>query len=116
MNENTVHQLLKVQVNLFQKHFFLHQLTNNMTKDCSLNCKFNTFKLQAQNTLRTYSEHVVYINCSECQNKNNLCTQHVLSLEFSCIGNSMNNLLSYYGLVDARISASEKDLPVQFTN
>ena len=27
-------------------------------------------------------------------------------------GNSMNNLLSYCGLVDARISASEKDLPV----
>ena len=24
----------------------------------------------------------------------------------------MNNILSYYGLVDARISASEKDLPV----
>ena len=24
----------------------------------------------------------------------------------------MNNLLSYFGLVDARISASEKDLPV----
>ena len=27
-------------------------------------------------------------------------------------GNSMDNLLSYGGLVDARISASEKDLPV----
>ena len=27
-------------------------------------------------------------------------------------GNSINNLLSYSGLVDARISASEKDLPV----
>ena len=27
-------------------------------------------------------------------------------------GNSMNSLLSYCGLVDARISASEKDLPV----
>ena len=26
---------------------------------------------------------------------------------------SMNNLLSYCGLVDARITASEKDLPVQ---
>ena len=26
--------------------------------------------------------------------------------------NSMNKLLSYHGLVDARISASEKDLPV----
>ena len=28
-------------------------------------------------------------------------------------GKSMNNLLSYFGLVDARISASDKDLPVQ---
>ena len=27
-------------------------------------------------------------------------------------GKSMNNLLSYCGLVDARIRASEKDLPV----
>ena len=27
-------------------------------------------------------EHGVYINCSECQN--NLCTQHVVSLQFSC--------------------------------
>ena len=27
---------------------------------------------------------------------------------------SMNNLSSYCGLVDARISASEKDLPVRF--
>ena len=33
------------------------------------------------------SEHVVYINCFEYQNKNkksNSCTQHVLGLEFSC--------------------------------
>ena len=29
-------------------------------------------------------------------------------------GNSINNLLSYCGLVDARISTSEKDLPVLF--
>ena len=27
-------------------------------------------------------------------------------------GNSINNLLSYCGLVDARIKASDKDLPV----
>ena len=27
-------------------------------------------------------------------------------------GNSMKNLLSYCGLIDAKISASEKDLPV----
>ena len=32
---------------------------------------------------------------------------------WSSHGNSMNNLLSYCGLVDARISASDKDLPVQ---
>ena len=44
-------------------------------------------------------------------NQNNLCTQHVLSMFLAC--NSLNNLLSYCGLVDARISASEKDLPVQ---
>ena len=31
----------------------------------------------------------------------------------SFYGDSMNNLLSYFGLVDARISASEKYLPVQ---
>ena len=30
------------------------------------------------------SELVEWINCSECQSKNNLCTQHVLSLQFSC--------------------------------
>ena len=43
--------------------------------------------------------------------QNNICTQHVLNLYF--LGNLMNNLLSYCGLTDARIRASEKDLPVQ---
>ena len=38
----------------------------------------------------------------------------VLGCEFSCteLVNSMDNLLSYCGLVDEKISASEKDLPV----
>ena len=36
--------------------------------------------LPVQDMKTTSSEHVVYINCFECQNKNNLCTQHVLSL------------------------------------
>ena len=41
---------------------------------------------------------------------------HVLPMFCTCSfhGNSMNNLLSYCGLVDARISAFEKDLPVNF--
>ena len=36
------------------------------------------FDLPVQYMKTTSSEHVVY--CFECQNKNNLCTQHVLSL------------------------------------
>ena len=48
---------------------------------------------------------IVFCICFDIQN--NLCIQHVLSLQFSC-----TELLSYCGLVDARISASEKDLPV----
>ena len=63
-----------VQVNLFQKHLFLYQLTHNMTTDCSLNYKFNTWKFQAQ----TWGEHVVYKNCSECQKQ--FCIQHVLPM------------------------------------
>ena len=41
------------------------------------------------------------------------CSAQVLPMFCACSfhGNSMNNLLSYCGLVDARISASEKDLP-----
>ena len=59
----------------------------------------------------TTSEHVVYINCFEWQNKKmyKTCSELVVSMYWT--GKSMNNLLSYCGLVDARISASEKDLP-----
>ena len=42
-------------------------------------------------------------------------SEHVPSLQFSCTelsSNSMNNHLLYCWLVDARISASDKDLPV----
>ena len=51
-----------LQVNICQKHLFLHQLTHNMTADCSLNYEFNTLKFHGQNMLRTKK-------CSECQNK-----------------------------------------------
>ena len=34
-----------IQVNLCQKLLFLHQLTHKMTTDCSLNYKFNTWKV-----------------------------------------------------------------------
>jgi hypothetical protein len=74
--------------------------------------------------LRTCWEHVVYMNCSECQNKNKK-TIYVHNMFSTCseLGifmywtrNSMNNLSSYCGLVDVRISASEKDLPVRFSS
>ena len=72
-----------------------------MTRDRSLNSPKNTS-----------SEHVVYKYCFECQNKSKkkFCTQLVLNLYFG--GDSMNNLLSYCGLTDARMRASEKELPV----
>ena len=70
--------LMEVQVNLFQKHFFLHQLTHNMTSTVHENCKLRTYSEHAQNML------CMYINSSECQNKNNLCTQHVLSMFWAC--------------------------------
>ena len=56
-------------------------------------------------------------NCSNyCLNVKNTkkkyiyCTKHFLNLYFW--GNSMNNLLTYCRLTDARMRASEKDLPV----
>ena len=40
-----------IQLNLFQKHSFLNQLTHNTMTDCSLNYEFSARKLQVQNML-----------------------------------------------------------------
>ena len=64
----------------------------------------------------TKSEHVAYINCFELsiqkqkQKQNNLFSEFVVFMYWT--RDSMNNFLSYFGLVDARISASDKYLPV----
>ena len=62
--------------------------------------------------LFAWEEHIVYRNCSDCQKQflYTTCSPHVLSLEFSSC-KSVNNLSSYCGLVDAKIRASDKDLP-----
>ena len=60
----------------------------NMTTDCSWNYHEN-YKH------RTWVEHVLTMFCA--------CSFN---------GNSMNNLLSYCGLIDTKIRASDKDLPV----
>ena len=71
-------------------------------------------ELEVQYMKITSSEHLVYTNCSECRNKKQFmyttCSELVIFMYWT--RNSMNNLLSYCGLVDVRISASEKDLPV----
>ena len=73
-----------IQVNLFQKHVLLHQLTHNMTKYCSLNYKFSAWKFEAQNMLTLH----VYINSSECQNKNKqfvytTCSEHGIFMHWT---------------------------------
>ena len=50
----------------------------------------STWKFQAQNMGKTWVEHVVYISCSECQNKNKkqfvytTCSHHVLPMFWAC--------------------------------
>ena len=67
--------------------------------------------LPVQYIKTTSSEHVVHINCAFVLTFRMIYEHNML---WACkSGKSMNNLLSYCGLVDARIGASEKDLPVQ---
>ena len=96
-----------LQVNLCQKHLFLHQLTQNMTKDCSLIYQVLHEKIQAQNMLFTY---IVFLFWHSEQFMYTTSSVLVIFIYWTC--KSMKNLLSYFGLVDARIRASNKDLPV----
>ena len=64
-----------------------------------------TWKLQAQNILCTQ----IVLNVKT--KKKTICV-HNIEVFMYWTGKSINNLLSYCGLVDTRISPSEKDLPV----
>ena len=94
------------------------QYDNRMFIELRVNCTVHEYC-----KLRICREHVAYTNCFFVFDiQNNLCTQNVLDMfwtwNFHVLNsrpgtrNSMNNLLSHYGLFDAKISASEKDLPV----
>ena len=63
-------------------------------------------KMQVQNMLCTN----IVLNVKKTNKKNNFCAQLVLNLYFS--ENSITNLLSYCGLTDARVRASDTELPV----
>ena len=73
---------------------------------------------QVQYMKITSSEHLVCINCPECQNKKQFMystsSEVVIFMQWTC--NSMNNLSSYCGLVHAKIRSSDKNLPVLNAN
>ena len=57
----------------------------------------------------------MYINCSECQNKTKQKKKNCVHNMFSTCSELaifMHNLLSYCGLVDAKVRASDIDLPL----
>ena len=58
LNNRCLLNLFQVQVNLFQKHLFLDQLTHNMKKDFSLNYEFSS--LLENYKLRTCCEHKLF--------------------------------------------------------
>ena len=73
-------------------------------------------ELQVQYMKIASSEYIVYINYSEVQNT--IKRQFVYTTCFELVvfiywtHNSLNNLSSYCWLVEAKIRASDKDLPV----
>ena len=69
---------------------------------------FIELRLRVQYKKTTSSVHVVCTNCFLFLfwQRKKTCAE----LVFSC--NSMNNLMSYNGLIDARMRAFDKDLPV----
>ena len=76
-------------------------------------------ELQVQYMKATSSEHGENMLCTQIvfwfDIQNNLCTYTAcseLAVFMYWTGKSMNNLLSYCGLVDVRINASDQDLPV----
>ena len=80
--------------------FILISTNPHFDKTLFLIYLFNTWKLQAQNMGRTICVYNMFSPCSE----------PVVFMYWT--SKSMNNLLSYCGLVDVRINASDKDLPV----
>ena len=74
-------------------------------------------KSLVSDTVKSLSKALIFASINP-QYDNRLFMELVLPMFCTCSfhGNSMNNLLSYCGLVDARISAFEKVLPaVLFT-
>ena len=76
---------------------------------------FIELRAHENSKLRTFCVHKLFwMSKQKTKNKQfmyTICSELAIFMYWTC--NSMNNLLSYCGLVNARINASEKDLPVQ---
>ena len=105
-------QFSNVQVKLCQKHLFWHQLTHNMTQNCSLNYKFSRYKFQGQNMMCTKIDFF----CVRFVSQNNLRTKHVLNLEFSCNELVIQWTIFCHGLVNARIRNLKKKFTCTYAN
>ena len=71
--------------------------------------------LPVQYMKTTSSEHVVYTNCFLFWHSEQLMYTE-LEVFMYWTGKSINNIVSYCGLVDVRMNASDKDLPVLVFN
>jgi len=87
--------------------------------ECATLCVKSWVILKSLSEALLFAEHGENMLCTKIvlNVRNNFCTQHVLSrfelgifMYYAC--NSMNNLPSYCGLADAKIRASDKDLPL----
>ena len=91
-----------------------------MTNDCSLIYQFSTWKLQAQNMGRTCCVHKLFWMSK--QKQKTICVHNMffpcfeLAVLMYWADKTMHNLLSYCGLIDVRINASDKDLSVILSN
>jgi hypothetical protein len=88
-------------------------------KYISINIKFDMIQVNLCQKLFFFAEHGENMLCTKIVLNvgNNFCTQHFLPrfelgtfMFWTC--NLMNNLSSYCGLVDAKVRASDKGLPL----
>ena len=117
MRWHLLDSFVKIWYNFPNMTQYWHQYNTNLKKSkrkWSTSC---TGKSLSEALL--FAEHGENMLCTKIflNVRNNFCTQHVLPrfelgifMYWNC--NSMNNLSSYCGLVDAKIRASDKDLPV----
>ena len=98
---------------IFLNFSFFLEFYGNLNRNGQISCY--SLKGKSLSEALLFAEHGENMLCLNVGN--NFCTQHVLpSFELEIFMyrtcNSMNNLSSYCGLVDAKIRAFDKDLPV----